>query len=74
MDLARVSAKIDVPHGNLCNIALEHGLEMSVDEVRAAARSLVSHGPVGEEVNMQAAAAPSRDLRARSGEESLEKK
>ena len=36
MDLARVSAKIGVPHGILCNIAFEHGLEMSVDEVRAA--------------------------------------
>ena len=76
VDLARVSAKIGVPHGILCNIAFEHGLEMSVDEVRAAARSLVASEPVGEEVNTQAAAAPSRNLRARSGEEekSLEKK
>ena len=73
VDLARVSAK---PRSILCNIAFEHGLEMSVDQVRAAARSLVAYEPVGEEVNMQAAAAPSRDLRARSGEEekSLEKK
>ena len=69
VDLARVSAKIGVPHGILCNTAFEHGLEMSVDEVRAAARSLVAYEPVGEEVNMQAAAAPSGDLRARSGEE-----
>ena len=38
VDLARVSAKIGVPHSILCNIAFEHGLEMSVDEVRAAAR------------------------------------
>ena len=42
----------------LCNIAFEHGWEMSVDEVRAAARSLVAYEPVGEKVNMQAAAAP----------------
>ena len=68
-DLARVSAKIGVPHGILCNIAFEHGLEMSVDEVRAAARLLVASEPVDEEVSTQAAAAPSRDLRARSGEE-----
>ena len=76
VDPARVSAKIGVPHGILCNIAFEHGLEMSVDEVRAAARSLVAFELVVEEVNMQAAAAPSRDLRARSGEEKkiLEKK
>ena len=76
VDLARVSAKIGVPHGILCNIVFEHGLEMSVDEIHAAARSLVAYEPVDEEVNMQAAAAPSRDLRARSGEEekSLEKK
>ena len=76
VDLARVSAKIGVPPGIFCNIAFEHGLEMPVGEVRAAARSLVAYEPVGEEVNMQAAAAPSRDLRARSGEEekSLEKK
>ena len=31
VDLARVSAKIGVPHSILCNIAFEHGLEMSVD-------------------------------------------
>ena len=69
VDLARVSAKIGVPHSILCNIAFEHGLEMSVDEVRAAARSLIASEPVGEEEITQAAAAPSRDLRARSGEE-----
>ena len=76
VDLARVSAKIGLPHGILCNTAFEHGLEMSVDEVRAAARLLVASEPVDEEVSTQAAPAPSRDLRARSGEEekSLEKK
>ena len=64
MDLARVSAKIEVPHSILCNIAFEHGLE-----VRAAARLLVAPDPMTEEMSTQAAAAPSRDLRARSGEE-----
>ena len=42
VDLPRVSAKIGVPHSILCNIAFEHGLEMSVGEVRAAARSLAA--------------------------------
>ena len=47
-----------------------------MDEVRAAARSLVASDPVGEERITQAAAAPSSDLRTRSGEEekNLEKK
>ena len=67
--LARISAEIGVPHSILCNIAFEHGLEMSVDEVRTAARLLVASETVDEEVSMQAAAAPSGDLRARSGEE-----
>ena len=77
VDLARISAKIGVPHSILCNIAFEQNLEeMSVDEVRAAARSLVASEPVGEEGITQAAAAPSSDLRTRSGEEekNLEKK
>ena len=75
VDLARVSAKIGVPHSILCNIAFEHDLE-EMSEVRAAGRSLVASEPVGEEVITQAAAAPSGDLRARSGEEekNLEKK
>ena len=77
VDLVRISAKIGVPHSILCDIAFEQNLEeMSVDEVRAAARSLVASEPVGEEEITQAAAAPSRDLRTRSGEEenNLEKK
>ena len=47
-----------------------------MDEVRAAARSLVASEPVGVERITQAAAAPSSDLRTRSGEEekNLEKK
>ena len=65
VDLARVSAKIGVPHGILCNIAFEHGLEISVDEVRAAARLLVASEPVDEEMSTEAGTAPSRDLRAR---------
>ena len=40
------NTKIGVPHGILCNIAFKHGLEMSVDEVRVAARSLVAYEPV----------------------------
>ena len=59
VDLARVSAKIEVPHSILCNIAFEHGLEMSVDEVRAAALTVVASDPVSEEMSVQAAAAPS---------------
>ena len=48
VDLARISVKIGVPHSILCNIAFEQNLEdMSVDEVRAAARSLVASEPVG---------------------------
>ena len=59
VDLARISAKIGVPHSILCNIAFEQNMEeMSVDEVRAAARSLVASEPVGEEGITQAAAAP----------------
>ena len=68
VDLARISAKIGFPHSILCNIAFERNLEdMSVDEVRVAARSLVASEPVGEERITQAAAAPSSDLRTRSG-------
>ena len=66
VDLARISGQIGVPHRILCNIAFEQNLEdMSVDEVRAAARSLVASEPVGEERITQAAAAPSSDLRTR---------
>ena len=69
MELAHISAKIGMPHSILCNIAFEHGLAMSVDEVRAAARLLEASDPVAEEMSMQAAAPPSSDLRARSGDE-----
>ena len=68
-DLARVFAKIGVPRSILRNIAFEHGLEVSVDEVRTAARMLVASEPVTEEMSTKAASAPSGDLRARSREE-----
>ena len=43
-----------------------------MDEVRAAARSMVATEPVGEERITQAAAAPSSDLRTSLGEEEKE--
>ena len=57
VDLARMSAKIGVPHSILCNIAFEHGLEMTVDEVQAARLLSVASVPMAEEMSTQAAAA-----------------
>ena len=68
VDLALMSAKIGVPRSILCNVAFEHGLEVTVDEVQAAAR-LLSLACVPAVEEMRAAAPSSRDLRARSGEE-----
>ena len=68
-DLAVMACKLGVSHHFLCDVVLEHGLTVSVAEVRAAAGlCAAAYNAVATEDASQSAAAPC-NLWARSGEE-----